>query len=313
MNNETQNMVNTPMVTVIIPAYRRRNYLFYALDRILAQKDVTMEILVFSEVMEPDEVDEVITSYPQVKYFKTDQYQGASNKRRAGIKMAKGKYLYLPDDDDYLTEDTFFKKSVDILDHDSSLSLVAADTIISHEFKDSSKNYEERRKNDLEGKINGIDYLQGLQVTMNKPQSSVSILFRKSALVERDVDSMYEISDIAMYMNALLWGGAYLIKKPVGVYRFHDGNLTYSLTFSFMFNVIREKERIYLDARKHLPEPDSFWFNHFRISYQFFAEGNKSTKDKLRLLFWGMTHSHGNKKLAIYIIKQLIKTIVGKH
>ena len=215
MNNETQNMMNTPMVTVIIPAYRRRNYLFYALDRILAQKDVTMEILVFSEVMEPDEVDEVTTSYPQVKYFKTDQYQGASNKRRAGIKMAKGKYLYLPDDDDYLTDDTFFKKSIDILDQDSSLSLVAADTIISHEFKDSSKNYEERRKNDLEGKINGIDYLQGLQVTMNKPQSSVSILFRKSALVERDVDSMYEISDIAMYMNALLWGGAYLIKQPV--------------------------------------------------------------------------------------------------
>ena len=63
-------MVNTPMVTVIIPAYRRRNYLFYALDRILAQKDVTVEILVVSEVMEPDEVDEVVTAYPQVKYFK---------------------------------------------------------------------------------------------------------------------------------------------------------------------------------------------------------------------------------------------------
>ena len=88
-----------PQITVIIPAYRRRNYLFFALDRILAQKDVTMEILVFSEVMEPDEVDEVEKAYPQVKYFKTDKYKGASNKRRAGIKMARGKYLYMPDDD----------------------------------------------------------------------------------------------------------------------------------------------------------------------------------------------------------------------
>ena len=48
-----------PQITVIIPAYRRKNYLFYALDRIFSQKDVTLEVLVFSEVMEPDEVDEV--------------------------------------------------------------------------------------------------------------------------------------------------------------------------------------------------------------------------------------------------------------
>ena len=56
-----------PQITVIIPAYRRKNYLFYALDRIFSQKDVTLEVLVFSEVMEPDEVDEVKNVYPQVR------------------------------------------------------------------------------------------------------------------------------------------------------------------------------------------------------------------------------------------------------
>jgi glycosyltransferase involved in cell wall biosynthesis len=294
-----------PQITVIIPAYRRRNYLFYALDRILAQKDVTLEILVFSEVMEPDEVDEVAEAYPQVRYFKTDKYQGASNKRRAGVKMAKGKYLYLPDDDDYLTDETFFKRAIEILDKDDSLALVAADTIIKHEFKDASRNYEERRKNDLEGKIDGIDYLQGLQFTMNKPQSSVSILFRKQALVERDVDAMFEISDIAMYMNALLWGDAFIIKDPVAVYRFHDGNLTYSLPYSFMYNVIREKERVYKDARKELPHPDEFWYQHFRISYFFFKDGCSSIRLRLKFLFWGLVHAQGNISLIRFIIKQL--------
>ena len=76
-----------PQITVIIPAYKRKKYLFYALDRILAQKDVIMEIVVFSEVMEPDEVDEVIEAYPQVKFFKTDKYKGASEKRKAGISL----------------------------------------------------------------------------------------------------------------------------------------------------------------------------------------------------------------------------------
>ena len=300
-----------PLVTVIIPAYRRRNYLFYALDRILAQKDVTIEILVFSEVVELDEVDEIKKSYPQVKYFKTDQYQGASNKRRAGIKMAQGKYLYMPDDDDYLIDDCFFKKAVEILENDETLSLVAGNTKISHEFKNRSKNYTEHRDLSLEGRINGIEYLQGLQVTMNKPISSVSILFRKQVFLDRDVDSMYEISDVPMYMNALLWGDAYIIPETSACYRFHENNLTYHLSFPFIYNVVREKERIYRDAKKQLLNPKEFWYHHFRISYLFYKDGNATILGKLKLLYWGITHLHRNNNLFRLIIKEFVKCFVN--
>lgn len=300
-----------PQITVIIPAYRRRNYLFYALDRILTQKDVTMEILVFSEVMEPDEVDEVAQAYPMVKYFKTDKYKGASNKRRAGIKMAQGKYLYMPDDDDYLVDDSFFKKAIDILEEDDKLSLVAGNTEINHEFKDPSKNYKERRDLALEGRVNGIEYLQGLQVTKNKPMSSVSILFRKQAFLDRDVDEMYEISDIPMYMNALLWGDAFILSETSAVYRFHENNLTYHLSFPFMFNVVREKERIYRDAKKQFPNPDEFWYHHFRISYFFYKDGNATMFGKMKLLCWGITHLHRNNKLFRLIIKEFVKCFVN--
>lgn len=299
-------------ITVIIPAFRRKNYLFYALDRILAQKDVTMEILVFSEVMEPDEVDEVEKYYPQVKYFKTDEYQGASNKRRAGIKMAQGKYLYMPDDDDYLIDDVFFKKAINILERDDTLSFVAGNTAISHEYIDESKNYKEYRELYLEGRVNEIEYLQGLQVTKNKPISSVSILFRKQAFLDRDVDAMYEISDVPMYMNALLWGDAYILPETSAVYRFHENNLTYHLSFPFIFNVIREKERIYLDAKKQLPYPKEFWFNHFRITYQFYKEGKGSLRGKIKLLVWGLYHSHQSLSFCFFCLKEFVKIVVRK-
>ncbi len=301
-----------PQISVIIPAYRRKNYLFYALDRIWAQKNVTMEILVFSEVMEPDEVDEVEKAYPQVKYFKTDEYQRASNKRRAGIKIAQGEYLYMPDDDDYLIDDCFLKKAVDILENDETLSLVAGNTEISHEFKDRSKNYKEYRELSLEGRINGIEYLQGLQVTMNKPISSVSILFRKQAFLDRDVDAMYEISDVPMYMNALLWGDAYILPETSAVYRFHENNLTYHLSFPFIFNVIREKERIYLDAKKQLPYPKEFWLNHFRITYQFYKEGKGSLRGKIQLLVWGLYHSHQSFSFCFFCLKEFVKIVLRK-
>lgn len=302
----------TPQITVIIPAYRRKNFLFFALDRILAQKDVTMEILVFNEVIEPDEVDEVEKAYPQVKYFKTDEYQGASNKRRAGIKMAQGKYLYMPDDDDYLIDDSFFKKAIDILEKDDNLSLVAANTVISHEHSDESKNYKEYRELPLEGKINGIEYLQGLQVTKNKPISSVSILFRKQAFLDRDVDGMFEISDVPMYMNALLWGDAYILPETSACYRFHENNLTYHLSFPFMFNVIREKERIYHDAKKQLPNSKEFWLNHFRITYQFYKEGGGSLRGKSKLLVWGLYHSHQSFSFCFYCLKEFLKIVLRK-
>ena len=302
----------TPQITVIIPAYRRRNYLFNALDRILAQKDVSLEILVFSEVMEPEEVDEVENVYPQVNYFKTDKYKGASAKRCAGIKMSQGKYLYLPDDDDYLTDDTFLKNAVDIMEEDENISFVSGLTDISYEYAESSKNHFEHRKLPFEGRINGTQYLQGLQVSMSKPMSTVSTLFRKQAILDRDIDKMYEISDVCLYLNALLTGDAFIINKPMAVYRFHEKNLTYSLPFWFMFNVLKEKERIYCDAQKLLPRPKDFWYNHFRITYLFYKDGNATSKGKLKMLWWGFTHLHSNFQLCRFVSKEFVKIFIRR-
>ena len=301
-----------PLITVIIPAYRRKNYLFYALDRIFAQKDVAIEVLVFSEVMEPDEVDEVEKAYPQVRYFKTDKYNGASNKRRAGIKMAKGKYLYLPDDDDYLTDDEFLKKAIDVLEQNDDISVVMGLTDVSYEYADSTKNHIEHRHLPFEGRVHGINYLQELQVNMSKPMSTVSTLFRKQIFEKRDVDAMFEISDVCLYLNALLCGDAYVINKPVAVYRFHEKNLTYSLPFWFMFNVLREKERIYCDARKILPRPEEFWYHHFRITYFFYKDGKAVFTGKMKLLLWGLMHLHGNRRLMALILKEFAKCLLGR-
>ena len=301
-----------PQITVIIPAYRRKNYLFYALDRIFSQKDVTLEVLVFSEVMEPDEVDEVKNVYPQVKYFKTDKYKGASNKRRAGIKMARGKYLYMQDDDDYLTDDKFLKKDVDIMEQNDDISIVMGLTDVSYEYADNTKKHVEHRPLPLEGKIDRIEYLQGLQVTMSKPISTVSTLFRTKDMIARGVDQMFEISDVCLCLNAFMCGHAYIINEPVAVYRFHEKNLTYSLPYWFMFNVLREKERIYKEAKKILPQPKEFWYNHFRITYFFYKEGKANLGGKINMLSWGLCHVHGNYPLLMLLVKEYIKCLIGR-
>ena len=140
--------------------------------------------------------------------------------------------------------------------------------------------------------------------------STVSTLFRKQTLLDSGVDDMFEISDVCLYLNALLGGDAYILNEPVTVYRFHEKNLTYSLPFRFMFNVVREKERIYRRGWKSLPRHKEFWFNHFKITYLFYADGNAIVQGKLKFLFWGLVHSHGNAKLVKFITKQLARMVV---
>lgn len=299
-----------PQITVIIPAYRRRNYLFYALDQILAQKDVTMEILVFSEVMEPDEVDEVEKAYPQVKYFKTAQFKGASEKRRAGIKMAQGEYLYMPDDDDYLTDDCFFRKALSVLEAEPSVAFVSGNIVVKHETNDANCYYEEDNIVNVIGKIDGTEYLQNLQVKYSKPYSTVSTIFRKQVFLDRKYNEMFEISDVCMYMNSLLWGDAYILHEKVAVYRFHQNNLTYSLPKEFMMRVVREKERVYKDSVGVLPDSRRFWYEHYKKSYLFYKEGNATKKDHFCFLLWGIGHNHLSFDIIGFCFKEIIKLIL---
>ena len=177
---------------------------------------------------------------------------------------------------------------------------------------DNTKKHVEHRPLPLEGKIDRIEYLQGLQVTMSKPISTVSTLFRTKDMIARGVDQMFEISDVCLCLNAFMCGHAYIINEPVAVYRFHEKNLTYSLPYWFMFNVLREKERIYKEAKKILPQPKEFWYNHFRITYFFYKEGKANLGGKINMLSWGLCHVHGNYPLLMLLVKEYIKCLIGR-
>ena len=110
--------------------------------------------------------------------------------------MARGKYLYMPDDDDYLTDDKFLKKAVDILEANDDISFVSGLADVSYEYSDSSKNRVEHRPLPFDGRVDRVKYLQGLQVTMSKPMSTMSSLFRRKTFIDCGVENMYEINHL---------------------------------------------------------------------------------------------------------------------
>lgn len=97
-------------ISVIIPSYKPKEYLWECLDSLCKQ---TMEkqqfeiLLILNGCCEPykSQIDKYITEYMQnmnVRFIQTDQ-GGVSNARNIGIDEAKGEYLTFIDDDDYVS------------------------------------------------------------------------------------------------------------------------------------------------------------------------------------------------------------------
>ena len=113
------------MISVIIPTHNRSELLFFELEQIYKQKDVEFEVIVVNDIDGNDVTDAITTLFPSVHYIKSSKIQGPSEKHKAGLRIAKGDYLYLPDDDDFLVDEFFFKKAVDLLEKDSALAFVS--------------------------------------------------------------------------------------------------------------------------------------------------------------------------------------------
>lgn len=92
-----------PLVSVVIPTYKRAHLLRKAIQSALAQEQAgelfEMEIIVVDDCS-PDDTAKVVAEFPGVQYLRLPENRGASGARNAGIKRAKGKYIALLDDDD---------------------------------------------------------------------------------------------------------------------------------------------------------------------------------------------------------------------
>ncbi len=294
------------MISVIIPTHKRKDLLLYELDCIYKQKNADYEIIVINDIEEPDDTDIIKTLYPDIVYIKDKRIQGPSNKHKEGFKIAHGEYLYMPDDDDYLTDEYFFSKAIDLLNKDSSLSFVSGNVVRRYEDENRTMQREDYSKINIIGKIEGKKYFQKFQCGYKKPISTVSTIYRKSALDLK----MIEMSDSSMYLYALLKGNAYIMDEFVAVYRVKAGSLTSTASCDFIFNVLKQKEWLFRHSIGIIPEPKTFWYFHYRKTYNFIGRKDGIRKEKMDLLKWGIKHNGGSLRLIFFLFHEYIKVFI---
>ena len=96
-------------ISVIIPTYKPKDYIWQCLDSLDAQtldKRLWEVIIVLNGCSEPweTEIKQYIQSHPltNVRLIQTDE-GGVSNARNIGLDQAKGEYIAFLDDDDYVS------------------------------------------------------------------------------------------------------------------------------------------------------------------------------------------------------------------
>jgi len=120
--------LNTPLVSFIIPVYNAENSILACLNSVIDQDFSNYEIIIINDGSKDDSnqlIRRFIESHKShtITYF-IQENKGASAARNSGIKKAKGEFIAFIDSDD-TWHPTKLQRQVDILQHNSSIDLVA--------------------------------------------------------------------------------------------------------------------------------------------------------------------------------------------
>lgn len=93
--------MNSPKVSVIIPAYNNAEYLGETIQSVLDQTYSNLEVMIVNDAS-PDNVHQVLQQFhdPRIQYIVHEQNRGLSEARNTGIRSSTGDILALLDGDD---------------------------------------------------------------------------------------------------------------------------------------------------------------------------------------------------------------------
>ena len=92
-------MINQPLVSVVIPFYSGTEWLFEAIESVLAQTYKNIEIIVINDGSSED-FSEVLKKYRNKIRYVYQENRGAAAARNVGINLSQGEYIAFLDADD---------------------------------------------------------------------------------------------------------------------------------------------------------------------------------------------------------------------
>jgi hypothetical protein len=111
-----------PTVSFVVPCYNLAHLLPECVNSILSQTYADLEVLIMDDCS-PDNTAEVARSFqdPRVKHIRNDPNLGHLRNYNKGIRLTRGKYVWLISADDYLRSQHILEKYVCLLDRHATI------------------------------------------------------------------------------------------------------------------------------------------------------------------------------------------------
>lgn len=289
------------MLSIIITTYNRPGMLQQAIESVLAQTAVQIEII----VVDDNSTEDNSFCIPMVsKYIKNKKNMGLGSNHKIGFGESSGEYICFLDDDDYYTDKSFFSNAIACFENDSEITMVCAS---SNSIYEPSLKIEPVLLNYPEI-ITSFEYLQGFGMKYKKPQSTFTTIFRKKNLIQAGFMEMSKPTDTNLYLRALIVDGKVcFVNKCVGNYRIHEIQMTKGQKADFIIEALQEKSVIFNIVKDKLDNYKTWWYNQFRITFDHYCASNPPKHDLNKVLIWSFAHLYGNPALFRFLLKIWLK------
>ena len=207
--------IDSPLVSVIIPAYNRASFVMRAIDSVLCQTYKPVEIVVVDDGSQ-DGTGNLVTSLCQahgnIRYVRHDTNRGAQAARNTGILAVRGDFIAFLDSDDEWFPDKLLRQISLFTPGDERLGVVYAG------YRETSPDGEHR---DHLPKLRGDIYMATLKRWVCDMNTIVvkKAVFDKSGLLNENIRA-YQEWDMCIHLAR--HGTFDYIDDPLAIYHHHD-------------------------------------------------------------------------------------------
>jgi glycosyltransferase involved in cell wall biosynthesis len=277
MKFQSNSVLSNPTVSIVVPNYNHAPFLEKRLDTIFNQTFQNFEVILLDDGSTDNSL-EILRSYcnhPKVSHCIFDkQNSGLPFKQwQKGIQLAKGKYIWIAESDDWAEED-FLEKLVPQLNEETGIAFCKSHTFIDSKKELSSYYFPE----DLYPAswnesvlFDGHDLLKNYHAQINTIPNASACLFRKDLAQFDDVLSgMKFCGDWLFWARLMNQTDVYFLAEKLNYWRSSEqtirnwkGNRAEQKRYIECIACLKEIRELFENDRIKLKDYDWLFLNHF--------------------------------------------------
>ncbi|WP_291594815.1 glycosyltransferase family 2 protein [Bacteroides sp.] len=222
------------IVSVIIPNYNHKEYLSQRINSVMEQTFIDYEVILLDD-HSTDNSQEILSSYqdnPHISHIILNPENSGSpfHQWEKGIKLAKGKYIWIAESDDYASP-LFLEYAVNALEAHPKASLCYTGSHIIDGAGEPIKieGFDKWEEDGLSYVFNSHEYIKSHLLHHNSIYNASMVLFKKEgclSAITSEYKKMHYAGDWLFWIEQCRKGDVIEVRKKLNYFRKHNTNTT---------------------------------------------------------------------------------------